>query len=134
MLGVDQRIFNKLAKQYPVQNKWVQALMMAKEEQADQMIDNFWNPLDKRMSQQQNVPSTAASALVDAMILQQASNSIEKFVNNNPMLSGALPVVTTMEEAIWLVGQDHRFSKSECQTLTEWANRLVEEYKKMGVF
>jgi len=121
MFNVTQRLFNGIARDYPVANRFVQRLFEASPEECDELYDMYWLEVQKMLPDEMK---SYAGVVLDALILTISHESVRMFQEANYRYFGAVPVTETVEQALALM-------IDEDETTQEVRSILVSEVKRI---
>ena len=120
MLNVTQKVFNDIAKNYPLKSEAIQKLFVADLVECDRLYKSYCNQVRKLLPESL---TKYTEVVLDALILTVAHNEIRKYINDNPVNLGVLPITETMENAILIMSLE--------MTTEEERALLVAEGKKL---
>ncbi|MBP9578807.1 MAG: hypothetical protein KBE39_04605 [Parabacteroides sp.] len=123
MLNVTQKVFNDIAKNYPLKSEAIQKLFVADLVECDRLYKSYCNQVRKLLPESL---TKYTEVVLDALILTVAHNEIRKYINDNPVNLGVLPITETMENAILIMSLEMMTPEKERALLVAEGKKLLE--------
>ncbi|MBP9480411.1 MAG: hypothetical protein KBF15_02990 [Parabacteroides sp.] len=123
MLNVTQKVFNDIAKNYPLKSEAIQKLFVADPVECDRLYKSYCNQVRKLLPESL---TKYTAVVLDALILTVAHNEIRKYINDNPVNLGVLPITETMENAILIMSLEMMTPEKERALLVAEGKKLLE--------
>jgi hypothetical protein len=123
MLNVTQKVFNDIAKNYPLKSEAIQKLFVADLVECDRLYKSYCTQVRKLLPESL---TKYTEVVLDALILTVAHNEIRKYINDNPVNLGVLPITETMENAILIMSLEMMTTEEERALLVAEGKKLLE--------
>ena len=123
MLNVTQKVFNDIAKNYPLKSEAIQKLFVADLVECDRLYKSYCNQVRKLLPESL---TKYTEVVLDALILTVSHNEIRKYINDNPVNLGVLPITETMENAILIMSLEMMTPEKERALLVAEGKKLLE--------